>query len=277
MNLEGINANEQSVPTVISARRSKLEPGKYDFLTGKEYQVYLNWNPTGESLYEDTDGKYFRISSTRGELLILPPFTHHFDIISVNDFDYDGYLLLLTFPDFVLTDHLEIIKPSSKFCTIIERFCDEWEKQLPGYRIRCGALLMNLFEELRVQSESKYRNSAKYRLIEPAIKFIHENYRAGGITIEKLASLCGVTGQHFHRTFLSCTGTTPGKYIEALRMKAVRELLVSGRYTVAAAANECGYDSASNFARSFRAYFGMPPSEVMPSGGIRHRGNVAKR
>ena len=94
MNLEGINTNEQSVPTVISARRSKLEPGKYDFLTGKEYQVYLNWNPTGESLYEDTDGKYFRISSTRGELLILPPFTHHFDIISENDFDYDGYLLL---------------------------------------------------------------------------------------------------------------------------------------------------------------------------------------
>lgn len=107
-------------------------------------------------------------------------------------------------------------------------------------------------------------------MIKPAIKFIHENYHAGGITIEKHTSLCGVTGQHFHRTFLSCTGTTPWKYIEALRMKAARELLVSGRYTVTAA-NECGYDSASNFARNFRTYFGMPPSEVMPSGGVRHR------
>lgn len=277
MNLDSINTDERSVPTISSAYAAKLEPGRYDFLTGKEYQIYLNWKPTCDSLYEGADGKFFKVHAVSGDLLILPPFTHHIDIIDNNDFEYDGYIIFLTFPNFVLTDRLEIIKSSAKFRALIDQFGAEWEKQLPGYRIRCWALLMNLFEELRVQSESKYRNSAKYRLIEPAIKFIHENYRAGGITIEKLASLCGVTGQHFHRTFLSCTGTTPGKYIEALRMKAVRELLVSGRYTVAAAANECGYDSASNFARSFRAYFGMPPSEVMPSGGIRHRGNVAKR
>lgn len=277
MNLDSINADERSVPTISSASATKLSPGRYDHRPTKEYQIYLNWHPTGESMYENPEGKYFKVCAASGDLLILPPFTHHIDIIDDNDFDYDGYLIYLTFPDFVLTDRLEIIKSTARFRALIDQFRAEWEKQLPGYRIRCGALLMNLFEELRVQSESKYRNSAKYRLIEPAIKFIHENYRAGGITIEKLASLCGVTGQHFHRTFLSCTGTTPGKYIEALRMKAVRELLVSGRYTVAAAANECGYDSASNFARSFRAYFGMPPSEVMPSGGIRHRGNVAKR
>ncbi len=277
MNLDSINTDERSVPTIISASATKLSPGRYDHRPTKEYQIYLNWHPTGESMYENTEGKYFKVCAASGDLLILPPYIHHIDTITDNDFDYDGYLIYLTFPDFVLTDRLEIIKSSAKLRALIDQFGAEWEKQLPGYRIRCGALLMNLFEELRVQSESKYRNSAKYRLIEPAIKFIHEKYRAGGITIEKLASLCGVTGQHFHRTFLSCTGTTPGKYIEALRMKAVRELLVSGRYTVAAAANECGYDSASNFARSFRAYFGMPPSEVMPSGGIRHRGNVAKR
>lgn len=277
MNIDSINTDERRVPTISSAYAAKLEPGRYDFLTGKEYQIYLNWKATCASLYEGADGKFFKVHAVSGDLLVLPPFTHHIDIIDDNDFEYDGYIIFLTFPDFVLTDRLEIIKSTARFRALIDQFRTEWEKQLPGYRIRCGALLMNLFEELRVQSESKYRNSAKYRLIEPAIKFIHENYRAGGITIEKLASLCGVTGQHFHRTFLSCTGTTPGKYIEALRMKAVRELLVSGRYTVAAAANECGYDSASNFARSFRAYFGMPPSEVMPSGGIRHRGNVAKR
>ena len=269
MNLDSINTDERSVPTISSAYAAKLEPGRYDFLTGKEYQIYLNWKPTCDSLYEGADGKFFKVHAVSGDLLILPPFTHHIDIIDNNDFEYDGYIIFLTFPNFVLTDRLEIIKSSAKFRALIDQFGAEWEKQLPGYRIRCWALLMNLFEELRVQSESKYRNSAKYRLIEPAIKFIHENYRAGDITIEHLANLCGVTGQHFHRTFRSCTGTTPGKYVEALRMKAARELLVSGRYTVAAVAIECGYDSASNFARSFRAYFGMPPRDVIPVNGVR--------
>ena len=269
MDLNGICADERSVPAIVSAYKAKLEPGRYDFLTGDEYQIYLNVNPTSESIYEDADGKFFKVYPAAGELLILPPHTHHIDIIRENEFENDGFIIFMKFPDFVLTDRLEVMKPTAKFCRMLEQFCMDWENQLPGYRLRCGAMLLGLFEELRFQSESKYRDSAKYRLIEPAIKYIHENYRAGNITIEHLAKLCGVTGQHFHRTFRSCTGTTPGKYIEDLRMKAARELLVSGRYTVASVAIECGYDSASNFARSFRAYFGMPPRDVIPVNGVR--------
>ena len=269
MDLNGICADERSVPAIVSAYKAKLEPGRYDFLTGDEYQIYLNVNPTSESIYEDADGKFFKVYPAAGELLILPPHTHHIDIIRENEFENDGFIIFMKFPDFVLTDRLEVMKPTAKFCGMLEQFGMDWEKQLPGYRLRCGAMLLGLFEELRIQSESKYLDSAKYRLIEPAIKYIHENSRAGNITIEHLAKLCGVTGQHFHRTFRSCTGTTPGKYVEALRMKAARELLVSGRYTVAAVAIECGYDSASNFARSFRAYFGMPPRDVIPVNGVR--------
>jgi len=69
----------------------------------------------------------------------------------------------------------------------------------------------------------------------------------------------------FHTHFKKITSHTPLQYIKKIRLSKGKDLIAKHSYKVVDAAYEMGYDSASQFSRDFKNYFGYPPKDVKPS------------
>ena len=57
------------------------------------------------------------------------------------------------------------------------------------------------------------------------------------------------------------TGITPGQAIQRRQFEEARRLLTGTRLAVSTVAEKCGFTSSSDFARRFRAFEGLSPSE----------------
>ena len=65
--------------------------------------------------------------------------------------------------------------------------------------------------------------------------------------------------RHLTRLFHDELGTTPAKYVEAVRFDAAKAALESG-YTITEAAERVGYGSSETLRRAFVARLGVSPS-----------------
>jgi transcriptional regulator GlxA family with amidase domain len=81
------------------------------------------------------------------------------------------------------------------------------------------------------------------------------------LSIQELAQLAGMSQSSFHGHFRQVTGTTPLQYQKDLRMIAARDLLRTGRHSVASASFEVGYESPTHFSRDYQRKFGIAPSK----------------
>jgi len=79
------------------------------------------------------------------------------------------------------------------------------------------------------------------------------------ITVDDLAAVARVSKFHFIRAFSAATGVTPYRYLRRMRLETAAELLRRTPDAVARIAVRCGYRSSGQFARAFRAEYGVPP------------------
>jgi transcriptional regulator GlxA family with amidase domain len=79
------------------------------------------------------------------------------------------------------------------------------------------------------------------------------------LSVPALAARAGMSERNFARAFRDETGTTPGAYVEALRLEAARRLLETTDLTVAAVAREVGLRSPERLHRAVRRRLGTTP------------------
>ncbi len=78
-----------------------------------------------------------------------------------------------------------------------------------------------------------------------------------------LAGRLEVSQEYLTRTFRACTGMTPGKYLNRLRVEHAKLLLRQPGHTVAFVSDACGFSNGNYFARVFRQFTGMNPREYV--------------
>lgn len=79
------------------------------------------------------------------------------------------------------------------------------------------------------------------------------------ITLEEVAQHAGLSQHHFSRLFRQSTGLTLTDYINRSRIEAARQLLLKADARVSEVAFEVGYQSLSQFNRSFLRITGRSP------------------
>lgn len=79
-------------------------------------------------------------------------------------------------------------------------------------------------------------------------------------TMEELGRRVGLSRSALHEHFVELVGQPPMQYLTNWRMQRGAGLLREGDATVAAIAQEVGYDSEAAFARAFKRMVGMPPA-----------------
>ncbi|CAJ1498253.1 DJ-1/PfpI family protein [[Mycobacterium] kokjensenii] len=77
-------------------------------------------------------------------------------------------------------------------------------------------------------------------------------------SVQSLARRAAVSKRQLTRLFVAELGTTPARYVEAIRIDAARAALDAG-HTVTDTAHRAGFGSAETLRRVFTAHFGLSP------------------
>lgn len=97
--------------------------------------------------------------------------------------------------------------------------------------------------------------------IDKALKHIHRNFQ-DSMDVEELAELVNMSVSAFHRAFKDVTSSSPIQYIKKIRLSKAKDLLAERGLRVGEAATRVGYESAAQFSREFKRYFGASPVEM---------------
>lgn len=127
-----------------------------------------------------------------------------------------------------------------------------------GYDSKIKSELYNIIFNMQTEYAIPYTKSA---IIEPALNYIHLNYYKENISIEYLATLCGISTVYLRNIFIKNFARSPIKYISDLKMARAQELLNSQFYTVSDVCFLSGYNNESYFSREFKKIFGVSPGE----------------
>lgn len=106
------------------------------------------------------------------------------------------------------------------------------------------------------------------KTIEPAIRYIKNNYRSTNLTNEILAKECCISEVYLRKLFNKHLNTTPKQYIAEIRLQKAKQLLSEGSLKINSIFEECGFQSSYNFSRFFKEKTGKTPTEYMKQNRI---------
>jgi AraC-like DNA-binding protein len=97
-----------------------------------------------------------------------------------------------------------------------------------------------------------------------AIAWLRTNY-ARPLRVEELAAVARMGMSTLHHHFRALTAMSPLQYQKQLRLHAARDRMLMDGLDAASAAFEVGYESASQFNREYKRFFGQPPMRDIKS------------
>lgn len=113
----------------------------------------------------------------------------------------------------------------------------------------CGGALMAL-----VSRHTQFSQIAR------ALRRIERHY-TDNLSVDLLAAEVNMSVSAFHHNFKAVTSTSPLQYLKSYRLHQARMLMLHEGLKANAAAMRVGYESASQFSREFKRYFGVTPGE----------------
>lgn len=122
------------------------------------------------------------------------------------------------------------------------------------YRALCGTQASVLY--------SLAMHSGAFSQVAHALKVLQNNY-AKKIDVEQLAGAARMSASAFHRAFKEITSDSPIQYLKKIRLTRARDLMLQEGLKAYLAADRVGYESASQFSREFKRYFGQSPADMM--------------
>lgn len=99
-----------------------------------------------------------------------------------------------------------------------------------------------------------------FSLISRVLKQIEMKYTEN-LNVEQLAAEANMSMSAFHHNFKAVTSTSPLQYLKSYRLHKARMMMIHDGMKASAAAMRVGYESASQFSREFKRYFGVTPGE----------------
>lgn len=94
--------------------------------------------------------------------------------------------------------------------------------------------------------------------IKEALSFIEQNFQ-NEISVEDIASFCGLNRSYFGKIFRDTIGKSPQEFLMSYRMVKAAELLKLTGLSIADIGNAVGYPNQLHFSRAFKNIYGLSP------------------
>ncbi|WP_299019789.1 AraC family transcriptional regulator [uncultured Photobacterium sp.] len=136
-----------------------------------------------------------------------------------------------------------------------------------------GPQLLREFFYLLLQGRQGYllaqycRQDSALSRVSKVINHVQSHYEQK-LVIDDLASMAGMSVSAFHRAFKQVVTDPPLQYIKKIRLNKAKSLMIQDGLPANVAAGRVGYESATQFSREFKRYFGLPPSKAAELGSL---------
>lgn len=110
----------------------------------------------------------------------------------------------------------------------------------------------------KVQMESNDEH-----LMKRIMKVINDNIDNPDMSVEAMAEQAGLSRVHFYRKIKEMTGQAPRDFVKYVRVKEAARLLSTKKYDITSVSVATGFKTLSTFSASFKALYGVTPSEWM--------------
>jgi AraC-like DNA-binding protein len=149
---------------------------------------------------------------------------------------------------------------------LLQRAIGESHASRPGSEVMLARISEMLFvDAVRRHVETLPEEHAGWlaglrdRFVGRALALLHAR-AAEDWTIDELGRQVGLSRSALHERFVQFVGQPPMQYLAQWRMQLAAGLLRTSTASVAAIAQEVGYDSEAAFARAFKRLVGKPPA-----------------
>jgi len=134
------------------------------------------------------------------------------------------------------------------------------QQKTPEARMEGICRLYAILLQLAKTVPKKYIPKGKQALLQPAVRFMMENYHLPGITNDQLAKLCDISTVYFRKCFESVYGVSPIRYLHNYRTQKAKDILSSDFSSISQVAQSVGYSNVYHFSKMFHLYTGQSPS-----------------
>jgi len=118
-------------------------------------------------------------------------------------------------------------------------------------------------------------NKEKANKIRKVLAYLDEKVQSP-IKVAELAAQMGYNESYFSTFFKECTGFSPSKYINILKVEKAKEMMLYTSWTFTHISEALGYESIHYFSKVFKQITGTAPSSYMNKAKINMTFNVIK-
>lgn len=122
------------------------------------------------------------------------------------------------------------------------------------------AMISNSIEPEAGQESTKESRASEPALVGNAKRYIRDRYQEK-ISLDEAAQAVNASTRHFCKVFKQATGLTFTDYLARIRVEKAKNLLQNPHLRVSEIAFETGFDSISQFNRSFKRITGLAPTQ----------------
>jgi signal transduction histidine kinase/ligand-binding sensor domain-containing protein/DNA-binding response OmpR family regulator len=190
----------------------------------------------------------------------------------------DGIELCTKIKENLTTSHIPVILLTSKGAN---------ESRIEGYKAGADEYISKPFSlellETRIdnliESRKKLRdifntaaipdpvkitsNPTDQKFLNKAIQLVEENLDNSEFGVSEFATNMSVSRTLLHRKLTALTNQSASDFINTIRLKKSRELMISGEFNISEVAYAVGYNDPKYYSRIFRKYFGISPSDFL--------------
>lgn len=130
--------------------------------------------------------------------------------------------------------------------------------------LRSRQMLQGKYHGERQQEEridKRDIESPDENLMRRVMKVINDNMDNPELSVELIADKVGISRVHFYRKMKDLTGQAPRDFVKYVRLKEAARLLSEKRLDITGVSIATGFKTLSAFSTSFKALYGMTPSE----------------
>lgn len=237
-------------------------------VTGREYNAFGNWHENPEFLYfVKGNGQVFcnehNYKVNPGDMVVINSDCFH----SVSSQNHLEYYCLIVDVDFFQINGIPIdslnynpLIKNSEYISFFKKLALLYKNKAKNCA-KIRAEILNFLIDLtdnHIMTESI--NEKFPESIKDAINFIKKHY-AEDVTIDNIVHKIGFSRAYFSRMFKKYTGMSLITYLNYIRCRQARIMLVYNDLTVGQIAESCGFNNLSYFSRTYKSVMGILPSD----------------
>jgi AraC family transcriptional regulator len=211
------------------------------------------------------------IMAQHGKLFLLSPGIPHQELPSDFPPRYIAVMIDKQFFEMQLSYYkvkvenlcLGFYNPAQDLISLLNKFMLEADNAVPGYEAVLHALGLEISHSIirSILDCKPIHDRISGRVeIGGVVEFMHSNLDRK-ITLAEMADVARMSTSHFSHIFKEDTGRSPLVFLNEIRMRRVKKLLIAGDKTITEIALECGFGSPAYLTASFCKKFKITPSK----------------